>query len=296
VGSAPTPQPSRPGPRAGGIRDAHHARLRYRARLTNVYAQATPTMPPWYMYHTRHLTMPTKNVYNATMQSGNTRHTANPLQHGTCTMPLHTYIGLHTMTKQTTTKATIKQAAKQAAKQIEITATDAKSFAHSVFIVDSAATARELIDKTVQAWRKAGVRMAPRFCPNRAIMKAALLERYDAKRVPDILYCIALAINEGVPFSTNKKTMTDKVKAKGVKLAPNKNKSAGKSAPAAQVPSKAVVTTPAGVQTTGQVLAMLTEAIQKVKGMTDPALWEKAMKLAPVGTASALDELIKANS
>lgn len=196
------------------------------------------------------------------------------------------------MTKQATTK--------QAAAQIEITVNDAKSFAHSVFIVDSAATAREVIDKTVQAWRKAGVRMAPRFCPNRAVMKAALLERYDAKRVPDILYCVALAINEGVPFSTNKKTMTDKVKAKGVKLAENKNKTAskgaGKSTPAAQVPSKAVVTAPSGVQTTGQVLAMLTDAIQKVKGMVDPALWDKAMKLAPVGTASALDELIKANS
>lgn len=200
-------------------------------------------------------------------------------------------------TKQVATKqATTKAAIKQAAKQIAIAAADAKSFAHSVFIVDSALTAREVIDKMIRAWRKAGVRMAPRNCPNRDVMKAALAEQYDAKRVPDILYCVALAINEGVPFSTNKKTMTDRVKAKGVQLAPNKNKTAGKSAPAAQVPSKAVVTTPAGVQTTGQVLAMLTEAIQKVKGMVDPALWDKAMKLAPVGTASALDELIKANT
>lgn len=198
------------------------------------------------------------------------------------------------MTKQATTK---QAATKSAAKQIEITASDAKSFAHSVFIVDSALTAREVIDKTIRAWRKAGVRMAPRNCPNRAVMKAALAEQYDAKRVPDILYCVALAINEGVPFSTNKKTMTDRVKAKGVQLAPNKNKSAAsKSTPAAQLPGKVVVTTPSGVQTTGQVLAMLTEAIQKVKGMVDPALWDKAMKLAPVGTASALDELIKANS
>lgn len=195
-----------------------------------------------------------------------------------------------------------KQTAKPVQTAKSITAGDAKAFAHSVFIVDSAATAREVIDATIKAWRKAGVRIAPRNCPNRDVLKAAVSEQYPASRVPDVMYCIALAINEGVPFSTNKKTMTDKVKAKGVKLAPNRNKTAAnagtgaaQSAKESKAPSKAVVSAPSQFKNPGEVLEALANAVQKIQTMAGADLWERAMKAASIGTGDVLAELIKAN-
>ena len=193
---------------------------------------------------------------------------------------------------------------KQTAIAKVISAEEAIKFAGSCFTVDSAVSARELINEMIKAWRKAGHKFGrdARTCPNKAVVKDALAQFYNAKRVPDVLYCVSLAVNEGVAFSTDKATMVSRAKAAGKKVKPAANSKArlpgNKASKAAQAttPSKAVVTAPGQFTTTGSVLEALAEMVAKIKDMAGPELWAKTMKSAPVGTGSALDELLRAQA
>ncbi len=185
-----------------------------------------------------------------------------------------------------------------------INAADAGKFAEACFAVDSATSARELISEMIKAWRKAGIKLGrdARTCPNKAVIKDALGQFYNAKRVPDVLYCVAMAVNEGITFSTDKAATVSRAKTAGKRVTPAANSKArlpGNKASKTTTPSKAVVTAPTApgkYTTTGSVLDALADMVLKIKESAGPELWAKTMKIAPVGTGSALDELLRAQA